>query len=420
MPVSSPCTKRSRRICSTHVEDVIFNRRPDATERLVAVRRHGQGRRRPARTLDLAWRERHGRRAARACAGARRRRLHRADVEEARLATARPLDVIEGPLMDGMTHRRRPVRRRQDVPAAGGQERARDEDARSPACSRSWRRKAAQASGGVARPKIVMATVKGDVHDIGKNIVGVVLGCNNYEVIDLGVMVPADRILQTAVDERRRHDRLERPDHAVARRDGLRRARDGAAADDDPAAHRRRDDQPSAHGGEDRAGVRVAAGRARRRRVAGGGRRVAPAERDRGAPASTRGEGRSGARARSSTRRSSGGRSCRGREAASKSPASSTGTRGDLAVPSFTGQPPGRFVARDHRSVHRLDVLLRRVGAQGPLPRDPRPPAVRHRPRASSTSMRRTLLDRIVARAAADRRGRLRLLARPLDRRRHR
>ena len=75
---------------------------------------------------------------------------------------------------------------------------------------------------------IVMATVKGDVHDIGKNIVGVVLQCNNYEVIDLGVMVPAQKILDTADGDRRRRHRPLRPDHPVARRDGQRRRRDAA------------------------------------------------------------------------------------------------------------------------------------------------------------------------------------------------
>ena len=73
-----------------------------------------------------------------------------------------------------------------------------------------------------------MATVKGDVHDIGKNIVGVVLGCNDYEIIDLGVMVPCETILDDGAREKRRHDRPLRPDHAVARRDGPRRAGDGA------------------------------------------------------------------------------------------------------------------------------------------------------------------------------------------------
>ena len=69
---------------------------------------------------------------------------------------------------------------------------------------------------------MVIATVKGDVHDIGKNIVGVVLRCNGYEVTDLGVMVPADKILDTASETRRRR-RAVRPDHAVARPDGRRR-----------------------------------------------------------------------------------------------------------------------------------------------------------------------------------------------------
>ena len=74
-----------------------------------------------------------------------------------------------------------------------------------------------------ARGKILMATVKGDVHDIGKNIVGVVLGCNDYEVIDLGVMVPCETILQAARERRGGHDRPVGADHAVARRDGPRR-----------------------------------------------------------------------------------------------------------------------------------------------------------------------------------------------------
>jgi 5-methyltetrahydrofolate--homocysteine methyltransferase len=73
-----------------------------------------------------------------------------------------------------------------------------------------------------------MATVKGDVHDIGKNIVGVVLACNGYEVIDMGVMVPCEKILEPREGERRDVIGLSGPDHAVARRDGPRRARDGA------------------------------------------------------------------------------------------------------------------------------------------------------------------------------------------------
>ncbi len=99
--------------------------------------------------------------------------------------------------------------------------------------------------------KIVMATVKGDVHDIGKNIVGVVLQCNNYEVIDLGVMVPAAKILETAQKEKADIIGLSGLITPVARRDVPRRRRDGAPGLRGAAADRRRDHQPRAHGGED-------------------------------------------------------------------------------------------------------------------------------------------------------------------------
>ena len=92
------------------------------------------------------------------------------------------------------------------------------------------------------RARSSLATVKGDVHDIGKNIVGVVLGCNNYEVIDLGVMVPARQDPRHGGRGGRRRRRPLGPDHAVARRDGQRRARDGAARPRPAAADRRRDD----------------------------------------------------------------------------------------------------------------------------------------------------------------------------------
>ena len=124
-----------------------------------------------------------------------------------------------------------------------------------------------------AQGRIVMATVKGDVHDIGKNIVGVVLGCNNYEVIDLGVMVPTAKILDTAIE--RKADLIglsglitpSLDEMVMVAREMERAAHDAAAA------HRRRHDEPPAHGGQDRAGV-LAAGRARARRVARGGRRA--------------------------------------------------------------------------------------------------------------------------------------------------
>ncbi len=177
------------------VEDVILNRRPDATERLleIAARFRGEGGAR--RQEDLEWRS-----------WPVVRRLEHAlvkgidefvvaDTEEARLQFDHPIKVIEGPLMDGMNVVG-------DLFGAGKMF--------LPQVVKSARvmKKAVahlvpfieRTKGGVARTngKIVMATVKGDVHDIGKNIVGVVLQCNNYEVIDLGVMVPCEKILETA------------------------------------------------------------------------------------------------------------------------------------------------------------------------------------------------------------------------------
>jgi 5-methyltetrahydrofolate--homocysteine methyltransferase len=178
------------------VEDVIFNRRPDATERLVeyASRVAGEG---TKRERDLSWRE------APVAGRLSHALVHgivdfiEEDTEEARLQYPRPLDVIEGPLMDGMSivgdlFGSGKMFLPQVVKSARAMKRAvaylepymEDEKA-----------------AGRTQGKVVLATVKGDVHDIGKNIVGVVLGCNNYEVLDLGVMVPADKILETAVEE---------------------------------------------------------------------------------------------------------------------------------------------------------------------------------------------------------------------------
>ena len=107
------------------------------------------------------------------------------DTEEARLAAARPIEVIEGPLMDGMNVVGDLFGAGQDVPAPGRQERPGHEEGRRP--PRAVHRGGARSPARPARAgRIVMATVKGDVHDIGKNIVGVVLACNNYEVVDLG------------------------------------------------------------------------------------------------------------------------------------------------------------------------------------------------------------------------------------------
>jgi 5-methyltetrahydrofolate--homocysteine methyltransferase len=184
-----------------HVEDIIFNRRPDATERLVELAASVKGTGKKS-DWDLAWRS-----------GSVEERLSHAlvhgvvdfieqDVEEARQRYTRPLDIIEGPLMDGMKvvgdlFGAGKMFLPQVVKSARAMKKAvaylqpfmEAEKAASPTAAR-------------AQGKIVLATVKGDVHDIGKNIVAVVLGCNSYDVVDLGVMVPCDKILQTAIDEK--------------------------------------------------------------------------------------------------------------------------------------------------------------------------------------------------------------------------
>jgi 5-methyltetrahydrofolate--homocysteine methyltransferase len=182
------------------VEDVIFDRRPDATERLVdyAGRVRGEATR---REVDLSWRE----------APVEKRLEHalvhgivdfiEEDTEEARQRADRPLDVIEGPLMAGMQvvgdlFGAGKMFLPQVVKSARAMKRA-------VAYLEPYMAAEQAAGGGVpqARGKAVLATVKGDVHDIGKNIVGVVLGCNDYDVVDLGVMVPAEQILDVAAEE---------------------------------------------------------------------------------------------------------------------------------------------------------------------------------------------------------------------------
>jgi 5-methyltetrahydrofolate--homocysteine methyltransferase len=184
-----------------HVEDVIFNRRPDATERLVQLAEGVKGEA-TKREIDLSWREQP------VAERLKHALVHgvidhiEEDTEEARQQYDRPLDVIEGPLMAGM----------QIVgDLFGSGKMFLPQVVKS---ARAMKKAVAYLEpymeeeklrlgpiGGRAQGKIVTATVKGDVHDIGKNIVGVVLACNNYEVIDLGVMAPADLILETAVNE---------------------------------------------------------------------------------------------------------------------------------------------------------------------------------------------------------------------------
>lgn len=180
------------------IEDVILNRSPDATEALLQIAQKYTGKGSAAKVEDLSWRE----------APATERLSHALvqgnnkfiieDTEEARLLFDRPIEVIEGPLMEGMN-------RVGDLFGAGKMF--------LPQVVKSARVmkqavahlipfiEAAKDGKSIAKGKILMATVKGDVHDIGKNIVGVVLQCNNYDVIDLGVMVSAEQILKTAKEE---------------------------------------------------------------------------------------------------------------------------------------------------------------------------------------------------------------------------
>ncbi|MBV8594144.1 MAG: methionine synthase, partial [Caulobacteraceae bacterium] len=182
------------------VEDVILNRRAGATERLVELAPRYKGGKAVERVVDQAWRQ--GPVAARLSHAL----VHgitdfiEADTEEARLAAARPLDVIEGPLMDGMNVVG-------DLFGSGKMFLPQVvKSARVMKQAVAWLLPFMEAEkAGKPRQmagRILMATVKGDVHDIGKNIVGVVLQCNNYEVVDLGVMVPADRILDEAAERK--------------------------------------------------------------------------------------------------------------------------------------------------------------------------------------------------------------------------
>jgi 5-methyltetrahydrofolate--homocysteine methyltransferase len=187
------------------VEDVLFDRREDATDRLVefAETVKGSG---TKRVVDLSWRE----------APVAKRLSHALvhgivdfiedDTEEARQSFERPLQVIEGPLMDGMKivgdlFGSGKMFLPQVVKSARVMKRSVAYLEPYMEAEKEKMRLEGRIDTSRGQGKVVLATVKGDVHDIGKNIVGVVLGCNNYEVIDLGVMVPAAKILDTAVAE---------------------------------------------------------------------------------------------------------------------------------------------------------------------------------------------------------------------------
>ena len=177
-------------------EDAVLNRRPDATERLLEVAERHAGKGAEATAVDDSWREATvAERLRHALVGGISQHIV-ADTEEARQEAERPIDVIEGPLMDGMN-----VvgdlfgAGKMFLPQVVKSARVMKQAVAHLVPFIEQDRSAGEPS---SNGRIVMATVKGDVHDIGKNIVGVVLQCNNFEVHDLGVMVPAERILDTA------------------------------------------------------------------------------------------------------------------------------------------------------------------------------------------------------------------------------
>jgi len=208
-----------------HVEDVLLNRDPDATERLLDFAEQFRGIKKSAQKEDLEWRK----------APVEKRLEHALlrgidtfiveDTEEARLQYKIPLKVIEGPLMDGMgvvgdlfgegkmflpqvvksarvmkksvAHLEPFMEKEKQIRVT---EIAQELMQKDPALSEADARIDAEKS--MSAGRIVMATVKGDVHDIGKNIVGVVLACNGFEVIDMGVMVPCEKILEVAAEKR--------------------------------------------------------------------------------------------------------------------------------------------------------------------------------------------------------------------------
>ncbi len=186
-----------------HVEDVILDRRDDATERLLDFAETVVGTSKE-KTVDLSWREE-----------PLQNRITRAlvkgidqyiveDVEEARQNADKPIQVIEGNLMTGMNvvgdlFGSGKMFLPQVVKSARVMKKA--VAYLLPYIEEEKRKNPKEEEANNSNGRILMATVKGDVHDIGKNIVSVVLGCNNYEIVDLGVMVPAEKIIQTAIDE---------------------------------------------------------------------------------------------------------------------------------------------------------------------------------------------------------------------------
>ncbi|MCW5713283.1 MAG: methionine synthase [Bauldia sp.] len=195
LPVYSDIDPELREI----VEDAVLNRRPDASERLLEAAQRHKGGSGAQKTIDLTWRQWPVEKRLEHALVAGITEFIEVDTEEARLKVARPLHVIEGPLMSGMNvvgdlFGSGKMFLPQVVKSARVMKQA-------VAYLMPFMEAEKAAGGGDGRQsagKILLATVKGDVHDIGKNIVGVVLQCNNFEVIDLGVMVPVAKILETA------------------------------------------------------------------------------------------------------------------------------------------------------------------------------------------------------------------------------
>ena len=367
------------------VEDVLLNRRPDATERLVAfaetVKEQEKG-----QVAEDAWR-----------AGTVEERLAHAlvrgidafvetDTEEARQKYGRPLAVIEGPLMAGMNvvgdlFGSGKMFLPQVVKSARVMK-------KSVAYLTPFLEAEKQASGARAEAKIVMATVKGDVHDIGKNIVGVVLGCNNYEVVDLGVMVSADRILAAARESGADIIGLSGLITPSLEEMVARGARDGAPGLHRAPPHRGGHHEPRAHRRAHRPRLQ-GAGRPRPRRLArGGGGEPAEERREEGGlrrgepPASRSGSAgstrRAGPRSRCcpSRRRGGGGPRSTGRATSRRSrPSSGRGSsrtcHSGTSCPTSTGRPsspPGSCGGRT-RASSRTRTGGRRPASSSTTPR---------------------------------------------------
>lgn len=186
-----------------HVEDVLLNRREDATDRLLTFAETVKGQRGKTIEVDLAWRDNQVAERLSYSMVKGIDKFIEQDVEEYRQTTERALQVIEGPLMDGM----KIVgdlfgAGKMFLPQVVKSARVMKKAVNYLLPFMEEEKKAAGLDENSSRGKILMATVKGDVHDIGKNIVGVVLGCNNFEIIDLGVMIPCEKILEVAQQEK--------------------------------------------------------------------------------------------------------------------------------------------------------------------------------------------------------------------------